>query len=83
MTLWERVRHVLRLGRDLERQPTEPEVEADPYQVTGHPPADVSGREPGTTTTGPNDTFVGRVAGEDEGMSGTPDGAEARAERDD
>lgn len=82
MTLWERVRQLLP-GGGPEHKPTEPEVEADPHQVTGRPTSDAAGDKPGTTSSGPNDTFVGRVSGEDQDVSGAPDGAEARAERDD
>ena len=85
-TLWQRICAALGLGGGIERQPTEPEVEADPHQVTGRPTGGGAPGDPGTTGTGPNDGFVGRVSGEDAGVSGgpeTPDGAEKRAGRDD
>ncbi|MET7279905.1 hypothetical protein ABZS29_16835 [Kribbella sp. NPDC005582] len=45
---------------------------------TGGDPAEVGGDTHSTTGTGVNDTFVGRVAGDDEGYAGET-GAEARS----
>lgn len=67
-TLLERARAWWHARRWNERRTAEPEVERDPHQVSERPTAAGGDAEPGTTGTGPNDTFVGRVSGDDAGQ---------------
>lgn len=77
--LWHRIRTAV-VPRQRESRPAEPEVAADPHQVTGRPqaPGGSDDQDPGTTGTGPSGGFVGRAGGDEAGEG--PDGAEARAE---
>ncbi|GAB2745532.1 hypothetical protein [Streptomyces bullii] len=56
------------------------EVRSGRSQETGGKPEDEAANHPSTTGTTPNETFVGRVAGDDPGYLET--GAEKRAEPD-
>lgn len=67
-TLRERVSVWWHARRWSERRTAEPEVERDPHQVSERPTADGGDADPGTTGTGPNDTFVGRISGDDPGQ---------------
>lgn len=68
-------------GRARSRYGTEADVEPDYKQAriraTGGKPGNEHGDDRLTTGTGPNDTFVGRVAGDDLGYTGDT-GAEKR-----
>ena len=59
------IRGRLHGGRWSERRTAEGEVERDPHQVSERPTAEGGDGVPGTTGTGPNDTFVGRISGDD------------------
>jgi hypothetical protein len=76
MSLWSRLKN-WRLAHRLNEgdAPADTDVAATRAEG-GAPDSDT----PATTGTGPNQTFVGRVAGDDEGSVGTT-GAEARAEQ--
>lgn len=63
--LTERIRAWLHARRWSERRTAEGDVAPDPHQVTQRPRSDDRDGTPGTTGTGPNGTFVGRVSGED------------------
>lgn len=77
------LRRIARLfgGRARARYGTEPDVEPDYRQArireTGGQPGRHSGDSAATTGPAPNDTFVGRVAGDDLGYVGDT-GAEKR-----
>lgn len=83
MTMWQKMVALLTGRTRTERVGGEADVEPDPAQAGtrptgGTPDPDASDAH---STTGPsaNDTFVGRVAGEDAGDAGIT-GAEARSE---
>ena len=63
----ERVRAWLLVRRWSEGRTAEGEVARDRHQVTGRPTAEEGRGTPGTTGTGPNGSFVGRVSGDDAG----------------
>lgn len=67
-TLADRVRAWWQARRWSERHTAEAEVEKDTHQVSEHPTTGHGDADPGTTGTGPNDTFVGRVTGDDDGQ---------------
>jgi len=67
-TLLERARAWLHARRRNERRTAEGEVERDPHQVSVRPTTEGGDAAPGTTGTGPNGTFVGRVSGDDAGQ---------------
>jgi hypothetical protein len=76
MSMWSRLKEWRQAHRLNEGDaPADTEVAAS-REAGGAPDSDTRA----TTGTGPNETFVGRVAGDDEGYAGTT-GAEARAER--
>lgn len=64
-TLLNRVRGWLHARRWSERRTAEPEVERDQHQVSRRPTTEDGDASPGTTSTGSNDTFVGRVSGDE------------------
>ena len=66
--LMDRIRAWLHTRRWSERRTAEGEVERDRHQVTGRPTSGADGPEPGTTSTRPNDTYVGRISGDDAGQ---------------
>ena len=74
MSLWSWVREHLGGGS------TEPSTPAGTAEVPSGEPEDKTADRHSTTGTTPNETFVGRVAGEDPGYLET--GAEKRAEPD-
>jgi hypothetical protein len=83
MSIWQRIVDVFAGRTRAQREGNEPDVEPDPAQADARPTggkADPDAPD-AHSTTGPsaNDTFVGRVAGEDAIDAGTT-GAEARAE---
>ena len=75
-----RLGHAGRMDRD--HRPHEPDVDPDDAQALSRATGGVEGSESGdagsTTGTGPNDEFVGRVAGQDEGYA-EEQGGERRA----
>ncbi|HEY2699010.1 MAG TPA: hypothetical protein VGJ45_26370 [Pseudonocardiaceae bacterium] len=85
MGMWQRIADLFTGRTHAQREGNEPDVEPDPAQADMRPTggrADPDAAD-AHSTTGPsaNDTFVGRVAGEDALDVGTT-GAEARAESD-
>lgn len=77
--MWSWLRRLF--GDRAEQTPAESDVADDPHVARRRPTGGEHGRDDGDSagTTGPgaNDTFVGRVAGEDSGAVGTT-GSEAR-----
>lgn len=64
--LTDRIRAWVHARRWSERRTSEGEVDRDPHQVTGRPTSRGGEASPGTTGTGPNGTFVGRISGDAE-----------------
>jgi hypothetical protein len=69
-------------GKPAESAPGEPDVESDPKVARSRSTGGEPGRDEGDaqSTTGPGETgtFVGRVAGDDDGGASEESGAEAR-----
>ena len=82
MGVWQRIANLLTGRTRAQREGGEPDVEPDPARVARSTGGrnDPDARD-AHSTTGPsaNDTFVGRVAGED-AIDVGPTGAEARSE---
>ncbi|HEX4224925.1 MAG TPA: hypothetical protein VHZ97_21335 [Pseudonocardiaceae bacterium] len=83
MSVWQRITDLVTGRTRAQRAGNEPDVDPDPAQTGARPTGgkDAPDAPDAHSTTGPsaNDTFVGRVAGEDATDTGMT-GAEARAE---
>lgn len=83
MTMWRWLSELFTGRTRPQRTGGEPDVEPDPAQVDTRPTGGVADPDAAdahsTTSPSENDTFVGRVAGEDAGDAGIT-GAEARSE---